>query len=402
MRQRRRRKRRRSVRTRLRVVASRWIIGIDHRSERRNTILAVAGAKCCTKITVTKEATQTINPCTIHKIRTTEVGMTTITIANEGAAVAQAISTIDDHLSDRPEVWNDTMMPMFTTRGVGEERVLATIAITRSESEHPVETGAVVVGSRPRLVAAVDRYREKDTNARWIRMQKLVITSIRPRRKVGAADVVVLRGSDRGAREKDARGVDVAEARAVKQAANDWEDMQETVIIMEMIAGGDDMTRGSQEMMLMSTARGDETLVVAVEVPALVRIKAVFIAEPITTVVTMTRVILPNAAAPRRRARSVVVVTTGMVDPTRKNNRAAAVTANVTDLAKARTVTQGEHLTRRQPTEMLIASIRVNETLHCRICDASSCGTLTCAGVPDPIKWHPHFVIVTSYRSNLL
>lgn len=68
---------------------------------------------------------------------------------------------------------------------------------------------------------------------------------MRSRTKVGAADVAARRESDREAPEKDARGVDVTGARAVKQAANAGEEMPEKAITTEMTVDGDDTTTGN-------------------------------------------------------------------------------------------------------------------------------------------------------------
>ena len=124
--------------------------------------------------------------------------------------------------------------------------------------------------------------------------------------------------------------------------------------------------------MLMTWIERDlEILAIAVEVPALVRIEAVFTAVPTTTAIVMTtRVILPIAAARRRKVRSVGAATTGIVDPTKRNNRAAAATANGTDRAKARIVTQGGDLMMMEPMEILIAIIPMNETHPSRVCNA--------------------------------
>ena len=200
---------------------------------------------------------------------------------------------------------------------------------------------------------------------------------------VGTVDVVALIERDREALEKDARGVDAIEARAVKQAANDEEVMQEIIIIMEAIVGGDVMTIGSQEMMMTRAAKGDEILAIAVEVPVVVRIEAVFTAESITTIVKMTMVILRNAAAQRRRARSVAVATTAMVNRRKGNNREVAATANGRNLGKARIVTQGGHLMRMEPMERLNASIHVNVTLPRQFCSAMT--SMLHRELPDPI-----------------
>lgn len=193
------------------------------------------------------------------------------------------------------------------------------------------------------------------------------------RTKVGAADVAALRESDREAPENDARGVDVTGARAVKQAAHAGEVLSEIAIITEVTVDGDGTKTGNQEMAMTWIERDLEILAVAVEVPALVRIEAVFTADPITTViVTTTRVILPIAAARRRKARSVAAVTKGIADPTKRNNRAAAAIANGTDPAKARKVTQGGHLMRMEPMEILIAIIPMNETHPSLVCNATT------------------------------
>ena len=157
----RKRRRKRNVRSRQQLVANPRIIGIDHRDETMDTTEAARGAHF-TMNTTTRAPIQSTHPPTIRMIHTTEVGTMTITMSNDGAAVAEAITMIDDHLVDPPAVWSDTMILMFTTRGVGEVGVQATIVIIRSDSERPVVKMEVV--SRRHLVAAVDPYREKGTN----------------------------------------------------------------------------------------------------------------------------------------------------------------------------------------------------------------------------------------------
>jgi hypothetical protein len=85
-------------------------------------------------------------------------------ICIDGAAVAEAITMIDDHHIDPPAVWSDMMMLMFTTREIGEEGVQATIVIIRNGSELPVVKVEDV--SHPHRVGAVDRYPEKGTKVR--------------------------------------------------------------------------------------------------------------------------------------------------------------------------------------------------------------------------------------------
>jgi hypothetical protein len=196
---------------------------------------------------------------------------------------------------------------------------------------------------------------------------------MRSRTKVGAAVVAALKERDREAPEKDVRGVVVTGARAVKQAAIAGEDMSEIAIIMEVTADGDGTTTGNQEITMTRIERGPEIPAIAVEVPALVRIEAVFTAEPITTaIVITTRVILLIAAVRRRKARSVVAARKGIVNWTKRNNRAAADTANGTDLAKTRKVTQGGQLMRMESMEILIANIPMNVTHPSRLCNASN------------------------------
>lgn len=140
------------------------IIGIDHRDETRDTTEVAVGAHFTKTTTTTRAPIQSTHPpTTTRMIHTTEVGMMIITISNDGAAVAEAITMIDDHLVDPHAVWSDMMILMFTIREVEGKGVPATIVIIRNDSDRrPVVKVEVV--SRPHLVVAVDRYREKGTN----------------------------------------------------------------------------------------------------------------------------------------------------------------------------------------------------------------------------------------------